>query len=221
MFQGNRLSSRAVWCGGVDGLVQGDLRLAIRGWVGNFRITGLEDLGMSMRIREVCFDWIQFPDLGGLTHEETHGHSDRFNRFNCVNDRFGVLFFINGPPRVQYIGMNGENGAQDQSMTDRIRQFFYLRDTGNNLRINWTSEHPGGNFRTYIENLQLITLSTVITEPRNEQLPGILAEIRRFFIHEFNPIYNIRILGPDDRFVLTDDEKNILRACIVCQRLHG
>ena len=68
MFQGNRVSSRAVWCGGLT-LVQGDVRLALRGWAGNVHITGLEDLGMSLTIQGLYFDWNRFPALKSFTRE--------------------------------------------------------------------------------------------------------------------------------------------------------
>ena len=68
IFQGNLVSSRAVWCGWLT-LIQGDVRLALRGWAGNVRITGLEDLGMSLTIRGLYFEWNRFPALKSFARE--------------------------------------------------------------------------------------------------------------------------------------------------------
>ena len=177
---------------------------------------------MSIRIRGVWFEWIQFPDLEGLTDLERLAQEeipdDRFGRFDCVHNRFGVLLFINWPQRVQYVGMSGENPDQTGDLKFRIRQFFN-RGGANNFWDNWTRECHQGDFRRYIENLQLITLST--DETNNDQVPVILAEIKRVFICEFYPIYNRSIPAPPDLAErLTDAEQDRLRGCIFCRRLN-
>ena len=186
---------------------------------------------MSMMIHGLSFDWIQFPDLGGLGQRETYRTHGRFDRFNCVDNRLGVYFFIHESQHVHYVGMSGEvPDHQYQTgnfMKYRISQHFQPEDLGGNFRDYWYKENGyekndenfWHRFGPYIENLQLITLSTDGTNP-NTINPEILREIERVFICEFRPTYNRTIPNCDDPFVLTPDERNGLTTCGVCLRLH-
>ena len=176
---------------------------------------------MSMTIQGFSFDWIQFPYLKGLI--QGHGTRGRFDRFNCVDNRFGVYFFIHvASRRVDYAGKSGRDHNQARYLKYRISQHFQPSDMGGNFRHNWLEQNGGtfkDDFGPYIENLQLITLSTDKTYPDTSILE-ILKEIERVFLCEFKPVYNRDIPDHNDPFCrLTDDEQNRLTTCDVLSDL--
>ena len=167
----------------------------------------------SVTIRGFSFDWILFPNLRELFRVRR-----KLSCFNCVDNRFGVYYFLDESGSAPYVGLCGTQPKQTQYMKVRIRQYFKPSlDSGNSFGKRWMlkNDRTYQCFQSYIANLQLATLSIIRTDLSCEQQktlmkdPGVLREMEKVLICKFKPAYNDPFYN-----ILTDDEQNNLTSFV-------
>ena len=144
--------------------------------------TEIETIPGIARIGDFCFDWIPFPNLNGFFRRPNN-----LDYFNCVRSRYGVYFFFDSSRKVQYVGCTTK-----QNLRKRISQYIkHELDSGNSFAKTWIeANHPYADrtsaesylehqkqkyrcyFKTYIEEIQLGTLSICIE--RDETISDVL-----------------------------------------------
>lgn len=162
---------------------------------------GVVRVNRVVTIGEFNFDWILFPDL---TEFFPIG---RFNiYFNCVENSRGVYFFFNNESgKVSYVGCTENRGIKE-----RITQYRTLSKTGNSFFTAYQKKHPDSSFcdfKTYVQDLRLGTLSINIRDPNPEyetKLMAVNKGMEYALICKFKPTYNAPLN------ILTSDEINTL-----------
>lgn len=147
----------------------------------------------AVEIGGFSFDWIPFLDLGELFRRRNN-----LDRFNCLNNRYGVYCFFDTSGNVPYVG-----AIENRPLKDRIRQYFtFSHDAlGNTFATRWMERSNSSyrDFKPYIERHRLGTLSIVRTDLTNEQ-KAVISDMENALICMFKPAYNVH------RYRVTDDE---------------
>ncbi len=108
------------------------------------------------------------------------GNSD-YSVFNIINNDYGVYIFMDKVSgKVYYIGE-----AKQQTLRDRIQQYFTKCNSGGTFRKNYMSKNDC-DFSSYVSFIKKNKIIFITTSPSI-----LISALEAILIHVLKPEYNI------------------------------